>query len=77
MESLLSKTHDLFLRLFEGFKGALSDLRQFLATESPLKMMENAFYFTLNTFFLLKIFKFLSRLFGHLAKRLARKDKVN
>ena len=29
------------------FKGALSDLRQFLATESPLKMMKNAFYFTL------------------------------
>ena len=29
------------------FKGALSDLRQFLASESPLKMMKNAFYFTL------------------------------
>ena len=29
------------------FKGALSDLRQFLATESPLKMTKNAFYFTL------------------------------
>ena len=28
------------------FKDALSGLRQFLATESPLKMMENAFYFT-------------------------------
>ena len=26
-----------------AFKGALSGLRQFLATESPLKMMENAF----------------------------------
>ena len=25
-------------------KGALSDLRQFLATESPLKMRKNAFY---------------------------------
>ena len=42
------------------FKGALSDLRQFLATESPLKMMKNAFYFTLKAFFLLKKFKFLS-----------------
>ena len=38
-------------------KGALSGLRQFLSTESPLKLMENAFYFTLKT---LKIFKFLS-----------------
>ena len=27
-------------------KGALEGLRQFLATESPLKMMKNAFYFT-------------------------------
>ena len=41
-------------------KGALSDLRQFLATESPLKMMNNAFYFTSKALFVLKIFKFLS-----------------
>ena len=27
-------------------KDALSGLRQFLATESPLKIMKNAFYFT-------------------------------
>ena len=27
-------------------KGALSGLRQFLSTESPLKLMKNAFYFT-------------------------------
>ena len=27
-------------------KGTLSGLRQFLATENPLKMMKNAFYFT-------------------------------
>ena len=40
------------------FKGALSGLRQFLATESPSKMMKNAFYE--KTLFLLKIFKFLS-----------------
>ena len=42
------------------FKGALSGLRQFLATESPLKMMKNAFYFTSKALFVLKIFKFLS-----------------
>ena len=41
----------------EIFKGALSGLRQFLATESPLKMMKNAFYFTLKALFVLKIFK--------------------
>ena len=43
-----------------NFKVALSDLRQFLATESPLKMMKNAFYFTLKAIFVLKIFQFLS-----------------
>ena len=31
---------------FLDFKGALSGLRQFLVTESPLKMISNAFYFT-------------------------------
>ena len=30
-------------------KGALSGQRQFLATESSLKMMKNAFYFNLKT----------------------------
>ena len=40
-------------------KVALSGLRQFLATESPLKMMINAFYFTVKAFSVLKIFKFL------------------
>ena len=29
-------------------------------TESPLKMMKNAFYFTLKAFPVLKIFRFLS-----------------
>ena len=41
-------------------KGALSSLSQFLATESPLKMMKNAFYFTLKAFLVLKIIQFLS-----------------
>ena len=36
--------------------------------ESPFKMMKNAFYFILIARFVLKIFKFLSRLFGHLGK---------
>ena len=41
-------------------KGALSCLRQFLTAESSLKMMTNAFYFTLKAYFVPKIFKFLS-----------------
>ena len=41
-------------------KGTLSGRREFLITESPLKMMKNAFYFTLKALFVLKIFNFLS-----------------
>ena len=40
-------------------KDALPDLRQFLATESPLKMMKNVLYFTLKALFALSIFQFL------------------
>ena len=58
-------------------EGAISGLRQFLATESPLKMMKSALYFTLKALFVLKIFKFLSWLFGHLAKRIDKKDWFN
>ena len=43
-----------------SFKRALSGLRQHLASEIPLKMMKNAFYFILNALFVLKIFKLLS-----------------
>ena len=59
------------------FKGALSGLRRFLATESSSKMMKNAFYFTSKALFALKIFKFLSWHFGNVAKQLEKKDKVN
>ena len=52
------------------FKGALQGLRQFLATESLLKMMKNAFYFTLKALFVLKIIKFLSWIFAHVGKGL-------
>ena len=43
-----------------SFKGPLSGLRQFLATESPLKTMKKAAYFTSKTLSVLKILKFLS-----------------
>ena len=46
-----------FTLLVIMFKGALQGLRQFLITESPLKIMKNAFYFTLKAFFVLNIFK--------------------
>ena len=36
--------------------------------ESSLKLIKNAFYFILTALFVLKIFKFLSRLFGHVGK---------
>ena len=52
------------------FKGELSGQRQFLAIESPLKMMKNAFYFTSKALFVLKIFMFLSCFFGRVTKRL-------
>ena len=54
----------VFLMLFAcgdiELKDALSGLRQFLVTESPLAMMKNAFYLTSKVLFVLKIFKFLS-----------------
>ena len=37
------------------FQGTLSDLRQFLATESPLKILKNTFYLTSKALFVLKI----------------------
>ena len=42
------------------FIDALSGLRQFSVAEIPLKMMQNAFYFTSKALFVLKIFKFFS-----------------
>ena len=53
-----------------SFKGALSGLRRFLVTESPLKMMKNALYFTSKAPFVFKIFEFLCSLFDRIAKRL-------
>ena len=58
-------------------KDVLPGLRQFLATESPLKLMQNAFYFTLEALFVLKIYIFFSDFFGHAGKRLDKKVKGN
>ena len=51
-------------------KGALSGLREYLTNENPLKIIKNAFDFTLKALSVLKLFKFLSWLFGRLEKRL-------
>ena len=53
-----------------SIKSALTSLKQFLASESPLKMTKNAFYFTLKALLVLKKFKFLSWFFGDVEKRL-------
>ena len=58
------------MSLFAYFKDALSGLRQFLAIESSLKVMKNPFYFSSKALFVLKVFKFLSWIFGHVAKQL-------
>ena len=62
---------------FSSPKGTLLGLRQFLVTESPLKIMTNAFYFYLKSLFVLKIFKFLSWFFGQVEKWHDCKDHVN
>ena len=59
------------------FNGTLAGLTQFLATESPLKVMKNVFYFISKALIVLKVFKFLSWLFGHVSKPLDLKDKIN
>ena len=44
-------------------KSALAGLRQFLPSESPLKLMKYTFYFTFKVLFVFKIFNFLSCIF--------------
>ena len=57
---LLDFWHLTTLLLYILIKGALSVMRQFLATGTPLKMVQNTFYFTTKALFVLKIFKFFS-----------------
>ena len=54
----------------QNIKGALSVLRQSLGIKSHWTMMKNASYFTLKPFSILKTFKCLSCLLGHVEKRL-------
>ena len=56
----LQKTANTHHKFYNVTKGALSGLKQSLATENPKQIMKRAFHFTLNALFLLNIFKFLS-----------------
>ena len=68
MHAILNYTL-IFSQNIQNIKDTLYGLRQFLPTESPL-MMKNAFHFTSEAVFVLKIFKFLSQLFDLEGKRL-------
>ena len=60
-----------FLAFFQAILKTLTlqkNLCYLLQLKRSLKMMKNSFYFPLKAFFLLKIFKFLSWLFGHVEK---------
>ena len=59
------------ISLFTIFKVGLSPSKKQFFTcfdQFSLKLMKNAFYFILKAFFLLKISKFLSWIFGHVEK---------
>ena len=58
-------------------KGALSSLRQFLATKSPIKMMKNAFCFTVKIIFDLEIFRLFFWILSHVGKLLQQRAKTN
>ena len=57
---------------WNSLKGALKGLKQFLTIESPLKVMKNAFYFTVKALIVVKVFKLLFWLFGHVKNDLIR-----
>ena len=70
MKDDLGKARWSFLfRPIASLKGALSGLRQFLATEDPFKNNENAFYYTLKAFSALKIFIFFVLTFSSCRKK--------
>ena len=64
METTSEKAKEKKLKKIRGTPPGLS---QFLATESSLKMIKNAFYFTFKALFVLKAFKCLS-CFDHVGK---------
>ena len=81
-ENLFRQDLDLDQRICCGHKPKNGALKSgfylskmlFCFNESPLKVMENAFYFMLKGLFVFEIFRFLSWLLGYVKKRL---NKVN
>ena len=65
--SIIKKSHDKNLNILKS-GSHLSKTYVICFIESPLKVMKNAFYLVLKALFVLKIFKFLSWLFGHAGK---------
>ena len=57
-KAFLFSYDDLLTFTKEILKGALSGPGKLLTTESPFKMMKNAFYFILIALFILKIFRY-------------------
>ena len=72
-ERSLGFSFETYLR---GTKRYRETSLRFLATESPLKMMKNAFYLTSKAPFVLKIFTFLSWIFGHVVERPDKKIRL-
>ena len=59
-----------------GTKRRILKFESIFSIKCPLKIMKNAFCFTLKALFAIKIFKFLSSLFDQEEKQLVLKDKV-
>ena len=65
------KSHCKIWKFNHGFKVGLSPSKEICVIcliEHALKMTENAFYFIFKALSILKIFYFLSGLFGHVGK---------
>ena len=61
----------------KSFSRLLKKFFLLILSESPLKMMKNAFYFMLKALFTLEIITILSRLFNYVGERLDKKAMVN
>ena len=71
------KLHKNLLLIANIVKGAVLPLRQFLATENRRRLKKNTFYFIFKALVVIKMFKFLSWLFGHIEKMVWLKEKIN
>ena len=65
---LLNILNPLILNRLEVGLSPSKKIVLFSSMKALQKVMKNAFYFILKSLFVLKIFKFLSKLFGHVGK---------